>query len=349
MVLEALHGLAKLEVISELADLHEEWSPLHDALPCSTPFQSPEWLLTWWKHFGSGQLRGFAFRNEKEALVGVIPCFLHEWNGRRQLTLVGSGISDYLEPLILDSHRASVLQSLGDYLQSNDSWDVCNFQDLSEDSALVDLPRTRGLRVQIEPDLQCSRVPLSGGFDRFWKGRPSGLRRNVKRYRQKAEEISAITFEHANACTAELLEALIRLHNLRWREQGEQGMINANRSGDFVRDICRQFAERQQVLFLSLRFHSEIAAIILAFPYRKEIFAYLSAFDPVYGPLGLGRLLLYESIHYASSRGYSFWNFLRGQEPYKVEWGAQPIRKLRVLVTRGNDSNSESSDTEQGS
>ncbi len=53
----------------------------------------PEWLLTWWWHFGSGRLRVMVFRQMGE-VAGVLPCFLHPWNGRRQLTLVGSGITD---------------------------------------------------------------------------------------------------------------------------------------------------------------------------------------------------------------------------------------------------------------
>ncbi len=344
-MLEGLETAIKLEVIRDLADLpakfYEEWSCLHAAILHSTPFQSPEWLLTWWKYFGSGQPRIFCFRDDDNCLVGLIACFLHDWNGRRQLTLLGSGVSDYLEPLVAPAHRVSIVQQLASYLESSESWDLCDWQDLSADSALLSLRNSRALCVYTEPDLPCSQIPLSDSFAQFWNARPSGLRRNVKRYRQKAEEIAPVVFEHTPACDPTYLDALIRLHSARWREQGEPGMISANRSGQFLRDVCRLLAEKQELLFFGLKFQGEIAAVILGFPHRNEIYAYLSAFDPAYGAFGLGRTLLFESIRYASNHGYTSWNFLRGEESYKADWGGQPIRKLRVCVTRSSDANSQ--------
>ena len=185
--------------------------------------------------FRSGQLQVFAFRDGDSRLIAVIPCFLHEWGGRRQLTLVGSGISDYLEPLITATHRRPVLRRFEDYLRSTDSWDICNWQDLSADSVLASMANGDALNVHIEMDVSCSAIPLSSDFDKYWQARSSGLRRNVKRYGQKAAEVAALNFEHGSCYESEYMDALIRLHGARWREHGEPGMINANRSGQFLR------------------------------------------------------------------------------------------------------------------
>ena len=80
-----------------------------------------------------------------------------------------------------------------------------------------------------------------------------------------------------------------------------------------------------------------MAAVIVAFSHQGELFAYLSAFDPAYGAFGFGRILLYEAVRHASREGYSYWNFLRGDEPYKTDWGATPIGKSRVIVTRSSE------------
>ena len=93
--------MVALEVIENTARLREfepEWSRFVARVSPATPFQMPEWLATWWSHFGSGDLRVMVFRQGAE-VAGVLPCFRHEWNGRRQLTLVGSRVSDYLDPL----------------------------------------------------------------------------------------------------------------------------------------------------------------------------------------------------------------------------------------------------------
>lgn len=331
-----LSGL-ELEVINSLSRLHgirREWSRLEASLPDLTPFQTPEWLLTWWHHFGGGELQVYAFRNADGTLVGIVPAFLHDWEGRRQLTLIGSGISDYLDPLFAASEQERVVGCLREHLQSQPGWDICNWQDLSADTPLAATGLDARLLAQLEPDQPCSAISIDQTFAGYWAARPSGLRRNERRYRSKAEQLAPISINVNRSNDKECLDALVGLHSARWREQGEPGMIVANRSAKFLRDVVHEFASREMLLVFSLRFQGEIAAVILGFPYRNVIYAYLSAFDPSYGALGFGRLLLFEALQYAFQEGYSSWNFLRGSEAYKFHWGAREIAKSRLVITR---------------
>ena len=75
--------------------LTAEWSTLVDRCPSATPFQRPEWLLPWWREFGSGDMTVLAFHDEGR-LVGLLPAFIHSWQSRRQVTLIGTGVTDYL-------------------------------------------------------------------------------------------------------------------------------------------------------------------------------------------------------------------------------------------------------------
>lgn len=100
-----------IDTVSHLLEIEPEWFAFARTIPGVTPFQLPQWLLTWWTHFGNGQLHVLVFR-EKEAIVGIVPCFRHPWNGLRQLTLIGSGISDYLEPVIDAQHCPAILECL---------------------------------------------------------------------------------------------------------------------------------------------------------------------------------------------------------------------------------------------
>src|ERR1700738_5372313 len=88
-----------------LASITAEWSALVERVPDSTPFQRPEWLIPWWLRFGSGSLHAIAFRSSSR-LVGFIPMFVHEWLGKRQVTLVGNGITDYLDLIAEPAHEA---------------------------------------------------------------------------------------------------------------------------------------------------------------------------------------------------------------------------------------------------
>jgi CelD/BcsL family acetyltransferase involved in cellulose biosynthesis len=328
--------MLSVEIVDDFSLLlrkREEWSSFAETLPGLTPFQLPDWLLTWWQHFGSGQLLAFVFK-EREEMAAIVPCFRHEWAGRRQITLIGSGLSDYLEPGIAHRHCPEVLRMLADRLRENRCWDVCNWQDLTAATPLRSLPCDCGLRLRLEADVECTEIPIQGGFDQWWEQRPHGLRRNLRRYLEKARAIEEPHFCVSSEPSPCLVDALVTLHTARWQERGKPGMIVANQSDSFVRDVIEQFASRDMLRFFSLHFQDRIVAVILAFRYRDTLFPYLSAFDPEYSTFGFGRTLLYHALRYAFETGYESWNFLRGNEPYKFDWGARSIPKARLLITR---------------
>jgi CelD/BcsL family acetyltransferase involved in cellulose biosynthesis len=324
-----------LELVTEylqLAELRKEWCELAMQLEQLTPFQLPEWLLTWWPHFGSGQLQTLIFRKAGQ-MIGILPCFRHAWKEQRQLTLVGSGISDYLEPAIKYEYREEVVGWVANFLRSETDWDICNWQDLSADTPLQNLAHF-GLDLEKLPETDCSEISLRGTFEGFWERRPHGLRRNFRRYSDKARTIDTPLFRVSTGSDPEALEALIELHARRWQRQGEAGIIVANKSANFLRDVVAQFAGRDMLRFFSLRFQGTIAAVILAFPFRNKLYSYLSAFDPEYEHLSFGTVLLHDSLKYAFECGYESWNFLRGRERYKFDWGAEVIHKTRLLIKR---------------
>lgn len=282
----------------------------------------PEWLVTWWSHFGSGRLRTLVFREDGQ-VAGVLPCFLHEWQGRRQLTLLGSGVTDYLDPVLPEGAAAKVREALRQW----SDWDLCDWQDLSRHTPLAALGEVRDL-------VPASAVHLSGGFEEFLAARPKDLRRNLRRYREKAEVIGPVRFEVSESAGGPLLDALVDLHRARWERSGESGMIEANRSAGFVREVAGVFAARGMLRFFTVRFAGQIAAILLALCNESTIFSYLSAFDPQWEAFGFGRELLARAFEYAFANGYQHWDFLRGDEAYKFSWGAQPAPRCRVVIER---------------
>jgi CelD/BcsL family acetyltransferase involved in cellulose biosynthesis len=328
--------LRVIDSLGCLQDLSDQWAMLVNELEASTPFHLPSWQLTWWYHFGSGQLRALAFF-EGGTLVGLVPCFRHEWEGARQLTLIGSGVTDFLEPPMRTGYESALVERLGDYLRSQIDWDLCDWQDLSSNTPLQRLTDCEeSLRTATIEDTLCTAIPLHGSFEDYWQARSSELKRNVRRYTQKAEAEGAIQFEVHEYPGSTLVDTLIELHAVRWHKRGEPGMIAANRSADFLRDIAAQFANEKILRLLTLKWKGQMVAVIFAFSWRKVMYGYLSAFDPEHEKLGFGRILLFNAVRHAANTGHNAWNFLRGDEPYKIWWGAQPIRKSRLIIKRNS-------------
>lgn len=324
----------RLEVVDSFGRLEQvqnEWSAFAETVEGLTPFQLPEWQLTWWRHFGSGDLRTLVWR-EQAAIRGMIPLFRHEWQGRRQLTLIGSGISDYLEPAIAPEHRAEITDQLQRYLIESDDWDICDWQDLGGGAGMSALTELGPLR----EDTPCSEIRLAGAFEEYWAQRSKDLRRNLRRYGTRAEETGPVEFAVTCTGAGERIESLIRLHGDRWEKQGQPGMVAANRSAAFLEDVAGACERKGLLRLFTLHFRGEVAAISIGFLYRNRLYSYLSAFDPEHEILGLGRRLLYESLRYSYEQKYTAWNFCRGEEAYKFSFGAEVIKKYRLALKRAD-------------
>jgi CelD/BcsL family acetyltransferase involved in cellulose biosynthesis len=327
--------MSEVEIIQtrdEFESLAPECEDLMERASRVTPFQLPAWQLTWWNYFGSGAIRVFTSR-EHNRLVGVLPCFLHEWNGRRQLTLMGSGISDYLEPVFDPAHVRNAVSLLRQQLVSQTDWDVCDWQDLDADSPWADLGGS-GLRLTAREGQVCSRIPLAGTFEDFWAARGKDLRRNVRRYGTRASEIAPVEFCVMEKPETTVLHSLITLHAARWQAKGEPGMIAANHAGKFLCDVSRKFAERDMLRLFTIAFGSKLVALSLGFLFRNAIYSYMSAFDPEQEQFGFGRRLLHDAIEWSYGHKLAYWHFLRGDEAYKFSWGAERVPKLRVVIER---------------
>ncbi len=327
----------KLEVISDFATLLEtqaEWHSFTCSVAGTTPFQLPGWLLTWWRWFGSGELLAMIFR-DGGTIAGVVPCFLHEWQGARQVTLIGSGISDYLEPAIHPKRSSEVVRCLGDYLESELDWQLCNWQDLNFDTCLRGVASlNRKLDLRTIEETECRRIRLAGSFADYWAARPSSLRGNVRRDWKRAESVAKLQFGTTPEADPMLIDTLIRLHSLRWKRRGQPGTIAANDSADFLRDVAQDFGAHGMLRIFWLSLGAEVVAVILAFEHANRIFDYLTAFDPQYENLGLGRILLFEALRESFERRCEAWDFLRGNEAYKSWWGSQQVPKCRLIITR---------------
>src|SRR4030095_4751547 len=111
--------------------LKRDWQRLFAECPGATPFNSWEWLVSWWQADGSGKrLRLLVWRVD-DALVGIAPLYLaSETTGFgircNVLRLVGDGSfdSDHLGFLIHPRVHAAILRRFGEWLGGTAEWDA---------------------------------------------------------------------------------------------------------------------------------------------------------------------------------------------------------------------------------
>ncbi len=289
-----------------LRDLAPEWHALWRACPYATPFQSPAWLLAWWRVFGTGRPRVAVRRGADGALVGVLP--LYELAGR--LLPIGAGLTDLQDALLapgLGAEAAGAL--LADVLAATAL--PCDLTDLPPEAVLRDAPPPPGWRCQTIAAAPCPVLRDHAV--------PARQRRKLRMARHRADRAGGWRVDDAGAAG---LDALIRLHGASWQARGDGGVFADPRVAAFLRAGAPPLLAADAMRLATLRIGGEVVAAACVLPAPGRLLLWLGGWDPAAAQCSPGTLLIGALLEQAAAEGRREVNFLRGAEGYKYAWGA---------------------------
>ena len=314
-----------------LERLDPEWRVLWAADPRATPFQSPEWLVPWWRTVGEGELDGAALRDAQGRLLGLLPLYIHTQpgTGQRDRLLLGAGTSDYLgglfdggatAPAVAQARTALAWASEG----RGQRWDQTILHQMRADSWLLEAADPAcWARTPAE-----SCAPLSTALSSL----PAKMRLNLNRYRRRAERVAELHCDVAQTPEEALraLELLTALHTRRWEERGEAGVLEAAAVARHHRMAVPLLQQAGLLRMTTLSLGDEPIAVLYILADRpssahenaRRWYGYIIGIDVARGDLSPGTLLLQRVLEIAAAEGVATFDMLRGGEQYKRFWGA---------------------------
>jgi CelD/BcsL family acetyltransferase involved in cellulose biosynthesis len=238
---------------------------------------------------------------------------------------------------------ATALARPPDPAHGSTDWDVVDLRRLRPtDPALTALESAlsaqTGWRVVRELEDVCPVVTSpSGDWDEFLATLDKKARHEIRRKLRRAHSISPLTIEIQSPSTA-AIDAFIALHRMRF---GDDGLFPNNPGGERSRHFVHRLAELErnesdggQLHVALVRCGTRLIFAALAFDDGATVFLYNAGMDPSArdaSPGVSGTALYFQDRLAAGRRRF---DYLRGNESYKYEWGAvdEPIERL--LVTR---------------
>jgi CelD/BcsL family acetyltransferase involved in cellulose biosynthesis len=321
----------------ELAALEPAWQALLEQATDPTPFQTFEWQATWWAHQGKGQLWVLIAREGAE-VVGILPLSITRFRGTplRQVRFLGAPLSDFQEILATPGSMTACRDAFLAYLAAHgDQWDLCDFPDQREGTALTLSGAPDGLRLTLEHHRVCPFIPLQGSWDQFVARLSKNMRASVGRRRRQVAKQFRAEYDVATEQTLHAaLEELFRLHNSRWRRRGAWGAFAGARIQAFHHAVARKFLRRGWLRLHRLKLDGETRAAFYCFHLRDRVYYYLSGFDLDFAKYSIGNVLMAQAIGTAIGEGAREFDFLRGDESYKLAWKAEERRTLRLIIGR---------------
>jgi CelD/BcsL family acetyltransferase involved in cellulose biosynthesis len=281
------------------------------------------------------------------ALIGVAPTAKAVFFG-------ASYHADYATVLADPGVLPAVADAVAEHLAQPSSdpshprpWDVIDLRRLRcGDAAADELARafrvreaSRGWNVDLEREDVCPVVtlPEGGRLDDFLSTLGKHTRHEIRRKLRRAQaagEVRLTDSEHP----LDDLERFIELHQKRW---GDEGLFRPTEGGRqsrvFLRRLFELFGDDGplKLAFLTIGERTIGSGISIETPDR--LLYYNAGIDPDARELSPGVVMCAMYVERALERGIRHLDFLRGNEPYKYEWGAEDEPIQRLLVRRIDD------------
>jgi CelD/BcsL family acetyltransferase involved in cellulose biosynthesis len=352
----------------------ETWDALADRAPAVTPFSRYCVQRAWWDAYGEAahdQTLVVVDEAAPDVIVGIAPLMhRHELEPgdlaarttiRHQAgpalrpvpdsaTAVFFGASyhaDYATILAAPADLAAVCDAIAEELAAEDPsrWDVIDLRRLRAGDPATDAlvaafewiaPRGCWLVTREQEDV-CPVLTLAPGmdFEAYLGTLEKKERHEIRRKLRRAEAAGPIALVRSEDPLADL-EAFVDLHQKRW---GEEGLFPATAGGAASRRFfARLFEECAPQGVVELDFLTvggrRIAAGVI-FDDGRTVYYYNAGVEPDARELSPGVVMVASYIQRAIELGRTRLDFMRGNEPYKYEWGAvdEPVERLLVQRT----------------
>ncbi len=347
------------------------WDALVDRTPAATPFSRHCVQRAWWDAYGDtahDQTLVVVDETAPDEIVGIAPLMhRHELEPgdlaarttiRHQVgptlrsvpeaaTAVFFGASyhaDYATILAGPTDLPGVCEAVVAELAEEDPsrWDVVDLRRLRAGDPAADAllaafewvaPRGSWL-VTREQEEVCPVLTLPAGLD--FEGYLGTLdkkeRHEIRRKIRRAEAAGPVELRKSEVPAADL-ETFIDLHQKRW---GEDGLFPATQGGAASRRFFAGLFEScapagiVELDFLTVGGRRIAAGVIL--DDGHTVYYYNAGVEPDARELSPGVVMVASYIQRAIELGRTRLDFMRGNEPYKYEWGAvdEPIERLLV-------------------
>jgi CelD/BcsL family acetyltransferase involved in cellulose biosynthesis len=331
----------RVEIVQGGVDeLLPEWDRLFKADPSATPFVSPAWARAWLEHWDPSAQPWIVTMRDGEDLVGLAPLVLRKRGPLRALDVLGKEPGDYWAPLARPETRAETSRLLVSELsRRRGEWDLLFLDCLPQGSEAERTLVSDSLRIHRRAATRCPGIELPATLDEYLATFSSRRRSNLRRHLKRLDggEIELVTVTDVDR----LPEAIARWQDLRVRQWDHRAKeMDPNHRTDRFRDFMLAAATSMVpdglALVWEFRVGGEVAGAWLHLADDRAFYWYLGGFDPAHSALGLGKICILEGVRSSIAAGRSYFDFTRGSEPFKYQFGARDRFSPHLVVGSGS-------------
>jgi CelD/BcsL family acetyltransferase involved in cellulose biosynthesis len=332
-----------------LIALSSKWNDVLSESSSDNFFLTWEWISSWWTAYAQNfELFVLICSDITGTVLGIAPLYRATATGKnvspnsRTLRLIGDGSDDADNFNLLIRHgfeRICVSAILDRLEKGGESWDLVELNSMPTESVIAkELLNQFGERgwpyvVNRTPHLI---VELPKSWEEYASKLPRKVRQTWNRKRRRAEKKFKVALQHC--CDPEKiadgLRSLVELHQKSWESRGNSGKFADDRRRAFYNMITERANARGWLDLWILTLDGVAVSARYGFRYGNTRYAMQAGSDPNHAAYAVGTINEVLVIAELIKQGVRYYDFLAGDDPYKLEFGPEQRQYLNVRCAR---------------
>jgi len=333
--------------VARLARYRLLWKALLGQTAGSTFFQSLDWLLVYWKHFGHGQRLRVLVGWDGDRPVGILPLVVRREKTRagevRVLTYPLHDWGTFYGPIGPDP-AAMLRLGMEHVRRTPRDWDLLDLRWIDEEGADHGQTDESMVSAGLAPHRQAwdraAVLDIAGTWDDYWRSRTSKWRESVRRYRRRLEATGRVEFvryrpEGSGAGEDDprwdLYDACVELARASWQGGSTDGSTMCHASvAEFLREAHEAAVRTGSLDLCLLKLDGRPIAFVYNYRRGGRLFGLRMGFDPAAAGLGPGKVLQYLMFRDSFARGDEQFDMGVGSLAVKEHWATSVVTSYRL-------------------
>ena len=252
----------------------------------------------------------------------------------------GEGCSEYVSILAEPTNEDTVVAALFQWLtrEGKELWDHGNFEGVgAQDRAtwrFIEQLRSSGCLLDATRLYHCWRLSFPKTWEAYLETCSSSHRGELRQLERRYLLSGKVTLHHATDAEQlkKGLEILVALHLKRKAALSQNSTFASSRFVDYLNAVSYRLLAEGKLQLMWLEYEGQPIAVLYDLIGIRALYGYTGGFDPECPVRTPEKLIFIAVFKRAIEQGFVAYDFLRGDEPYKMHWKAIPEECYRACI-----------------